>query len=64
MIKSMIKFILLISLFRFISISPKTRYLFGITLREISSFILWTVKSEERKKWIVDTPSWIPSQKI
>ena len=44
MIKGMFKLILLILLFGFISISPKTRYLFGITLKEISSFLLWTVK--------------------
>ena len=64
MIKGMFKLILLILLFGFISISPKTRYLFGITLKEISSFLLWTVKYEDREKWIIDKPSWIPSQKI
>ena len=62
MIKGMFKLILLI-LFGFISISPKTRYLVGITLKEISSFLLWTVKYEDREKWIIDKPSWIPSQK-
>jgi len=64
MIKGMFKFILLILLFGFISISPKTRYLVGITLKEISSFLLWSVKYEDREKWIIDKPSWIPSQKI
>ena len=64
MIKGMFKLILLVLLSGFISISPKTRYLVGITLREISSFLLWTVKNEDRKKWIIDKPSWIPSQKI
>ena len=64
MIKGMIKFILLILLFLFISISPKTRYLVGITLKEISSFLLWTVKYEDREKWIIDKPSWIPSQNL
>ena len=64
MIKDMFKFILLILLFGFISISPKTRYLLGITIKEISSFLLWTVKFEDREKWIIDTPSWIPSQKL
>ena len=64
MIKGMFKLILLILLFVFISISPKTRYLFGISLKQISSFLLWTVKYEEREKWIIDKPSWIPSQKI
>ena len=64
MIKGMFKLILLILLFLFISISPKTRYLIGITLKEISSFLLWTVKYEDREKWIIDQPSWIPSQKL
>ena len=64
MIKSMFKLFLLILFFGFISISPKTRYLFGITLKEISSFLLWTVKYEDRDKWIIDKPSWIPSQKL
>ena len=63
MIKGMFKLILLILLFGFISISPKTRYLVGITLKEISSFLLWTVKYEDREKWIIDKPSWIPSKK-
>ena len=64
MIKGMYKPILLILLFGFISISPKTRYLVGITLKEISSFLLWNVKYEDREKWIIDKPSWIPSQKL
>jgi len=46
------------------SISPKTRYLVGITLKEISSFLLWTLKYEDREKWIIDKPSWIASQKL
>ena len=62
--KGMFKLILLILLFGFISISPKTRYLVGITLKEISSFLLWTVKYEDREKWIIDKPIWIPSQKL
>ena len=64
MIKGMLKLILLILLFGFISISPKTRYLVGITLKEISSFLLFTVKYEDREKWIIDKPSWIPDQKL
>ena len=60
----MLKLILLILLFGFISKSPKTRYLVGITLNKISSFLLWTVKYEDREKWIIDKPSWIPSQKL
>ena len=41
MIKGMFKLILLILLFVFISISPKTRYLVGISLKEISSFFFY-----------------------
>ena len=62
MIKGVFKLFLLILLIGFISISPKTRYLVGISLKQISSFILWTVKFEEREKWIIDKPSWIPNQ--
>ena len=64
MLKFMFKLILLILLFGFISISPKTRYLVGKTLKEISSFLLWTVKYQDRDKWIIDKPSWISSQKL
>ena len=64
MIKGMFKLILIILLFGFISISPKTRYLVGKTLKEISSFLLCSVKYEDREKWIIDKPSWIPSQKL
>ena len=64
MIKGIFKLTLLILLFGFISISPKTRYLLGVSLKQISSFLLWTVKFEDREKWIIDKPSWIPSQKL
>jgi len=64
MIKVMFKLILLILLFGFILISSKTRYLVGISLKQLSSFHLWTVKYEDREKWIIDKPSWIPSQKL
>ena len=65
MIKGMFKLnFLILLLFGFISIKPKTRYLVSITLKEISSFHLWTVKYEDREKWIIDKPSWIPSQKL
>jgi len=64
MIKGIFKLILLILLFGFISISPKTRYLVGTTLKEFSSFLSWTVKFEDREKWIIDKPSWIPDQKL
>ena len=64
MIKGMLKLILLILLFGFLSISPKTRYLLGISLQQVSSFLLWTVKYEDKEKWIIDKPSWIPNQKL
>ena len=64
MIKGIFKLLLLILLFGFISISPKTRYLVGISLKQISSFLLWTVKYENSEKWIIDKPSWITSQKL
>ena len=64
MIKVLFKLIILISLFGFISLSPKTRYIVGISLKQISSFLLWTVKFEDREKWIIDKPSWIHSQKL
>ena len=64
MIQGIFKLILLILLFGFISISPKTRYLVGITLKEISAFLLWTVKYEDREKLIIDIPSWMPNQKL
>ena len=62
MIKDMLKLILLIILIGFISLSQKTRYLVGKTLKEISSFLLWNVKYEDIEKLIIDKPSWIPSQ--
>ena len=64
MIKGVFKLILLIFLIGFLSISPKTRYMVGISLKQISSFLLWTVKYEDREKWIIDKPIWIPSQKL
>ena len=64
MIKGNFKLILLILLFGFISISPKTRYLVNITLKGISSFLLWTVKYEDKEKLIINKSSWIPSQKL
>ena len=64
MIKGVFKLILLILLFGFISISPITRYLLGVSLKQISSFLLWTVKYEDREKWIIDKPNWMPSQTL
>jgi len=58
MVKGMFEFILLMLLPGFISTSPKTRYLIGIILTEISLFLLWTVKYENREKWIIDKTIW------
>ena len=64
MIKGIFKLTLLLLLFGFISISPKTKYLLGVSTKQISSLLLWTVKYEDREIWIIDKPSWIPSQKL
>ena len=64
MINGMFKLLLLILLFGFISISPRTRYMLGISLKQISTFLIWTTKYEEREKWIIDKPSLIPSQRL
>ena len=54
MIKGAFKLILLILLFGLISISQKTRYVVCISLKQISSFLLWTVKYKDRENglWI------------
>ena len=62
MFKTIFRLILLILMVGFITISPRTRFIVGVSLKQISSFILWTVKYEEREKWIIDRPSWILSQ--
>ena len=54
MIKSIFKLILLTFLVGFITISPRTRFIIGVSLKQISSFLLWTVKNEDREKWIID----------
>ena len=56
--------ILFLILFFAAILSPKTRYMVGISLKQISSFLSWTVKYEDREKWIIDKPSWLPSQKL
>ena len=64
MIKTIFQLIALIPLVGFSTISPRTRYIFGLSLNKISSLLLWTVKYEDREKWIIDEPSWIPNQKL
>ena len=46
----------------FITISPRTRFIVGVSLKQITSFFLWSVKYEDREKWIMDKPSWLPTQ--
>ncbi len=62
MIKTIFRLILLISIVGFIPFSPRTRFILGVSLKQISSFLLWTVKYEDRDKWIMDKPSWLPTQ--
>ena len=64
MFKGIFILILLKLLFGFISIRPKTSSVVGISLKQITSFLLWTVKYENKEKWIIDKPSWIPNQKL
>ena len=62
MFKTIFRLILLILMVVFINISPRTRFIVGVSLKQISSFLLWTVKYEDREKWIMDKPSWLPTQ--
>tara|TARA_A100000164_G_scaffold304432_1_gene280392 strand:+ start:683 stop:889 length:207 start_codon:yes stop_codon:yes gene_type:complete len=62
MIKTIFRLILLILMVGFISISPKTRFIVGVSLKQMSTFLLWTVKYEDRGKWLIDKPRWIPIQ--
>ena len=54
MINDVFKMISLILLVGFISIRSKTRYMVDISLKQISTFLLWTVKYEDREKWIIE----------
>ena len=62
MIKTIFRLILLILMVGFITVSPRTRFIVGLSLKQISSFLLWTVKYEDREKWIMDKPNWLPTQ--
>ena len=62
MIKNIIKLIALIIFFGFFSISPRTRFIVGKSLKELASFLVWTVKYEDREKWIIDKPRWMSPQ--
>jgi len=58
MIKSLLKLSLLLIFIGFLSISPKTRNIFGISLKYASQFLLWTVNNENKDKWIIDLKIW------
>ena len=62
MFKTILRLILLTLMVAFITISPRTRFIVGVSLKQISSFLLWTAKYEDREKWIMDKPSWLPTQ--
>ena len=64
MINDKFKFFFILLLFGFVPIRPKTIYLVGISLKQISSFHLWTFKYKGREKWIIDKLSWIHCQKL
>ena len=64
MIRIVSELILLILVFGFISIIPKTRYMVGLSFKQIFSFFLWTFKYGDREKWIIDEPCWMPIQKL
>ena len=43
----------------FILISPKTRFLIGTASNYWGKFILSTVNSENKDKWLMDKPKWL-----
>ena len=64
MIKSLFKLIFLLIVIIFISISPKSRYLVGKSLKYISQILLWTVNEQNQDKWIIDKPNWLINEKF
>ena len=57
--KSFLKLIPIILLFGFILISPKTRFLVGTASNYWGKFILSTINSENKDKWLMDKPKWL-----
>ena len=49
MIKTIFRLIVLIIMVGFITVSPKTKFIVGVSLKQISSFLLWTFKYEDRE---------------
>ena len=64
MIKNLFKLTSITSLILFICISPRTRYMLGITFKRISVFLFWKVRYEENQKWIIDNLNLIKSQNL
>ena len=62
--KRFLTLIPIILLFGFISISPKTRVLIGTALNYWEKFILSTVNSEDKDKWLIDRPKWLKNQEF
>ena len=57
--KSFLKLIPIILLVGFILISPKTRFLIGTASDHLGKFILSTVNSKNKDKWLMDKPKWL-----
>ena len=57
--KSFLKLIPIILLVGFILISPKTRFLIGTASDYWGKFILSTVNSKNKDKWLMDKPKWL-----
>ena len=57
--KSFLKLIPIILLVGLILISPKTRYLIGTASDYWGKFILSTVNSKNKDKWLMDKPKWL-----
>ena len=60
--KSFLKIIPIILLVAFILISPKTRFLIGTASDYWGKFILSTVNSENKDKWLIDKPKWFKNK--
>ena len=58
-VKSFFKIISIFLLVGFILISPKTRFLIGTASVYWGKFILSTVNSENKDKWLMDKPKWL-----
>ena len=59
MFKTIFRLIVLIFMVGFITISPRESFIVGVSLKQISTFHLWTVKYEDSEKWIIENSNWI-----